>query len=91
MENLDIASAVGSALGGVAVVASLIVYVTRWSNRKLGERIAAEIREATYAIHPDANGGLSLPDVARRTEQIAREVGEVKAQVDLLVDLYRKD
>lgn len=91
VETLSAAASAASVIGGVAVLLSGMVAVIRWSDRKLGARIAEEIRAATYAIHPDANGGLSLPDVARKTEKISQELSEVKAQVDLLVDLYKKE
>lgn len=62
-----------------------------WSNRHLEKKIAREIKEATYPISAHANGGLSLPDVARRTEGIERELIELRGQVDLLVRIYTEE
>ena len=38
-----------------------------------------EIASATAPIHPNANGGLSLPDVARRTKRLEQ-------QMDIILD-----
>lgn len=38
-----------------------------------------EIAQATAPIQPGANGGLSLPDVARRTEKLEK-------QMDIILD-----
>lgn len=65
--------------------------VMSWSHRQLEKKIAREIREATYPISAAANGGLSLPDVARRTEAIERELIELRGQVDLLVRIYTEE
>jgi hypothetical protein len=41
--------------------------------------IKEEISAATAPIHPEANGGLSLPDVARKTERLQQ-------QMDIILD-----
>lgn len=91
MDLMDAAAWTAQVLGGLAVLMAGAAWFLRYSNRRLGERIGEEIRAATYPISPKANGGLSLADVARRTESIAEEVSEVKGKVDLLVDLYMKE
>lgn len=85
-------------LADVAVVAvSLITVITalfaliRWVTRRQSELIIRQIREATYPLSPQANGGLSLADVARKTDEIAHCVSEMRGKVDLLVDLYSKE
>lgn len=65
--------------------------VISWSNRHLERKIADEIKEATLPISAAANGGLSLPDVARRTEAIEKELIELRGQVDLLVRIYTEE
>lgn len=69
-----------SALLGLIVLASGMVFgVTRWWLRLLKTIIKDEIGAATAPIQPGANGGLSLPDVARKTERLEK-------QMDIILD-----
>jgi hypothetical protein len=64
-----------SALLGLIVLASGIVFgVSKWWLRLLKAIIKDEISTATAPIHPEANGGLSLPDVARKTERLEQQM-----------------
>lgn len=61
-------------LAFAGVIAALAAFV-RWGNKGLEAKISEQIKEATKQIQPDANGGLSLADVAKgvrelRTHQI---------------------
>jgi hypothetical protein len=91
MEPLSEIASFATITAGVIAVASAITAFIRWSNHALGERISEEIKVATYSISPMANGGLSLPDVARRTEAIERELLEMKGAVDMLVRIYTEE
>lgn len=78
-------------LVGVGAITSSGFGFLRWSSERLGERIMTEIRTSTYPISPGANGGLSLPDVARRVAGIERDLAELRGQVDLLVRIYTEE
>lgn len=91
MDPLNEAAAVATLLGGVAIVISGLLTFVRWSNSRLGERITEEIRSATHQISPTANGGLSLADVARRSEAMERELHAIRGQIDLLVRIYTEE
>lgn len=49
-----------------------------------------EIKEATRPIHPLSNGGLSLPDVARKLDKLEARQDHSDAQLDLIIELLRK-
>jgi hypothetical protein len=49
-----------------------------------------EIKEATRPIHPLSNGGLSLPDVARKLDKLEERQDHTDAQLDLVISLLRK-
>jgi len=52
--------------------------------------IRREIKEATRPIHPLSNGGLSLPDVAKKLDKVEQRQQEVDTKIDLIVELLRK-
>jgi hypothetical protein len=69
-----------SALLGLLVLVSGIIFgVSKWWLKLMKAIIKDEISTATAPIHPNANGGLSLPDVARRTEKLEK-------QMDIILD-----
>ena len=61
-------------LGFLALLAGTTVGLFRWSRKQLREEISevvrCEISKATAPIQPGANGGLSLPDVAKTTRRL---------------------
>lgn len=61
-------------LGFLALLAGSTVGLFRWSRKQLREEISevvrCEISKATAPIQPGANGGLSLPDVAKTTRRL---------------------
>jgi hypothetical protein len=63
--------------------------VTRFWLKLLRKIIREEVGEATRPIHPSANGGLSLADVARKTNVLEKQLNTlVEAQSetkDLLI------
>jgi hypothetical protein len=69
-----------------AILIFLITFTTalmginKYSMKKLKHVISHEITTATAPIHPSANGGLSLPDVARRLEKVEKVLDEVQIQ-----------
>ena len=69
-----------SALLGLIVLASGIFFgVTRWWLKMMKSLIRDEVGAATAPIQPSANGGLSLPDVARKTAKLEK-------QMDIILD-----
>lgn len=49
-----------------------------------------EIKAATKQIQPDSNGGLSLPDVAKKLNVVEKRQKDVESKIDLIVELLRK-
>lgn len=49
-----------------------------------------EIQDATRQIQKDANGGLSLPDVARKLDKMERRHDAADAKIDLILQILRK-
>jgi hypothetical protein len=66
-------------LGLIALASGMVFGVTRWWLKVMKALIKDEIGAATAPIQPGANGGLSLPDVARRTEKLEK-------QMDIILD-----
>lgn len=67
----------------LAVLGALSAVIRR-ATKSLREMIREEISVATAPIHPSSNGGLSLPDVARRTEQLEQKM-------DLIYEMQQKN
>ena len=68
----------------IIAISSIIVVVVgflRWANRKLGDRIIEEIKEATYQIQPKANGGLSLRDLHKKVDRMMTDISLLKTSV----------
>ena len=61
--------------------------LSRWWMKQLKRIIHEEVEEFTAPIQPTANGGLSLPDVARKVEKLEDTIENVK--VDLKEDTER--
>jgi hypothetical protein len=66
-------------LGLIVLVSGMIFGVSKWWLKLMKAIIKDEIGAATAPIQPGANGGLSLPDVARRTEKLEK-------QMDVILD-----
>ena len=66
-------------LGLIALGSGMIFGITKWWMRIMKKMMREEISAATAPIQPSANGGLSLPDVARRTEKLEK-------QMDIILD-----
>lgn len=61
-------------LGLIALASGMVFGVTRWWMKLMKAMMQEEIATATAPIQPGANGGLSLPDVARRTEHLEKQM-----------------
>jgi hypothetical protein len=49
-----------------------------------------EIKDATRQIQIDSNGGLSLPDVAKKLDVVEKRQRDTESKIDLIVELLRK-
>lgn len=65
----------------MAVVGAIIA-LSRWWLKQLRGMIREEVEEFTAPIQPTANGGNSLPDVARRVDKIEQTLMYLKDQSD---------
>jgi hypothetical protein len=81
-------------LGFVVAAFGTFVAIMRWWLNLLKAIIKEEIEKATEPINPNANGGLSLADVARRTIQVELQLERVFAvqgeNRDMLIKLVNK-
>ena len=67
-------------LGLIALACGMVFTVGRVWMKMLRSVIREEITEATAPIHPSANGGLSLADVARKTNQLEAQMCRIEQQ-----------
>ena len=70
---LDIGD-VGAFLGALLAFAAVFAGISRWWMKSLRVVVKEEIEVATQPIHPSANGGLSLADVARKTTELEKSM-----------------
>lgn len=73
----------------LAVVGSIIAF-NRWWLKKIHEMIRDEVREFTKPIQPNANGGLSLPDISRKVDTLDVTLSEMKKTSDETRDMLTK-
>ena len=77
-------------LGFLALLVGSVIGLFRWSRTQLREEISevvrCEIARATAPIQPGANGGLSLPDVAKSTKRLEVMLGKIAASVGVSYD-----
>jgi len=64
-------------LGFIIAFSGVVVGILRWWLRLLRDIIREEVATATAPIHPAANGGLSLADVARKTNKLEEVLQDV--------------
>lgn len=76
---LDLVLAVGA-------IVVMLAGLYRWANRSLERRIVAEIKEATYQIQPNSNGGKSLADLHKKIDALVTDVELLKSAVLRLED-----
>lgn len=70
-------------------ITTILLGVSRWWMKTLRGIIKEEIEVATKPIHPGANGGLSLADVARRTNHLETQMTELITQNNEIHDLIK--
>lgn len=69
-----------------AAVVAVVLGVLRWVNRAFEKRIVEEIRQATYQIQPNSNGGMSLRDLHKKVDTLADDVSLLKKAVVQIED-----
>ena len=72
-----------------AITAMLILAGTaiKWG---IVKPIKAYIDQATYPIHPESNGGRSLPDIANTVNRIESHVKELDYRLNSIEELVTK-
>lgn len=65
----------------VLAVVGAATGLSRWWMKQLKNVIHEEVEEFTQPIQPTANGGLSLPDVARKVEKLDNTVENIKINI----------
>jgi hypothetical protein len=77
----------GQVLG---IIIALVTALTGLGRFFIFNPLRREIKEATRPIHPLSNGGLSLPDVARKLDKLELRQDHTDSQLDLVISLLRK-
>ena len=71
---LDEASELLTWLTILSIVLGGLAFLVRWYTKWLRGVIRDEITEHTFLISPNANGGLSLPDVSRKLDRVMKHL-----------------
>ena len=64
----------GQYAGAISAIALLAGMAIKWG---IVKPIKAYIDQATYPIHPESNGGRSLPDIAKTVNRIESKLMDV--------------
>jgi hypothetical protein len=73
-----------AALSAIAVLLGIFI---KWA---IVKPIKIYIDQATYPIHPEANGGRSLSDVAHTVNRIEARVGDLDYRLNNIEELVTK-
>ena len=73
-----------AALSAIAVLAGMAI---KWA---IVKPIKAYIDQATYPIHPAANGGKSLPDIANTVNRIESNIKDLDYRLNNIEELVTK-
>lgn len=79
----DANNVIGFILGVAAIVSGVGKFL-------IFDPLRKEIKEATKQIQIDSNGGLSLPDVAKKLDIVEKRQRDTDSKIDLIVELLRK-
>jgi len=71
---LDEASELLTWLTILSIVLGGLAFFVRWYTKWLRGVIRDEISEHTFLISPNANGGMSLPDVSRKLDRVMKHL-----------------
>lgn len=87
MTFLQLAQAVGIVSGALLGLIALLKPLLRWLVVK---PLQTMIEEKTYPISPNANGGLSLPDVAKATHKIQTAIDRIENRLNDHIEWHIK-
>jgi hypothetical protein len=87
---MDFLNAAGQASQVIGFILLLVTAIAGFGRFFIFNPIRREIKEATRPIHPSSNGGLSLPDVARKLDKLEMRQDHTDSQLDLVISLLRK-
>jgi hypothetical protein len=73
-----------AALSAIAVLAGMAI---KWG---IVKPIKAYIDQATYPIHPTANGGKSLPDIANTVNRIESNIKDLDYRLNNIEEIVTK-
>ena len=66
---------------GISATIVVMTGFLRWANRTLESRIVKEIKESTYQIQPNSNGGKSLSDLHLKIDLLMKDTGILKTSM----------
>ena len=78
---------IGQYAGAIMAILILAGTAIKWG---IVKPIKAYIDQATYPIHPTANGGKSLPDVVATVNRIESRIGELDYRLNSIEELVTK-
>lgn len=78
--TLDIGD-LAAMLAFITAVIGSAAALSRWWMKQLKSTIHEEVEKYTEPIQPNSNGGLSLPDVARKVERLEHTVENIKINI----------
>ena len=77
----------GQYAGAITAIALLAGMAIKWG---IVKPIKAYIDQATYPIHPTANGGKSLPDVVATVNRIESRITDIDYRLNSIEELVTK-
>jgi len=77
----------GQYAGALTAIALLVGMTIKWA---IVKPIKAYIDTATYPIHPESNGGRSLPDIANTVNRIESRIGDLDYRLNAIEELVTK-
>jgi hypothetical protein len=77
----------GQYAGAIMAILILAGTAIKWG---IVKPIKAYIDQATYPIHPESNGGRSLPDIANTVNRIESRLSEVDYRLNAIEELVTK-
>jgi hypothetical protein len=78
-------------LGALIAFSTVFMMVSRWWMKTLRKIINEELTIATEPIHPNANGGLSLADVARKSDRLDARMDNLEKILERAVEISEKE
>jgi len=87
---MNILNAAGQASQVIGFILLLVTAIAGFGKFFIFDPLRREIQEATRPIQPSANGGLSLPDVAKKLDKMEARQDQTDAKLDLVIELLRK-